>query len=183
MTRYIRYQRSICIYSLHVQLLNEIGHRRMHNNLHSITIVLILSSSFIILSYFVSSADSSLAANTTSSLLSSLTKQAPLKKMTSLLNVTKPSPNGTRLQQIPSNIEFNVEKIKNIINTTASDVRNSIKKTISDVRTALLDLGIRIAEIGSIIAAAIAMIALIRRPWLRIDKTQPPFVRRIEVGA
>ena len=27
------------------------------------------------------------------------------------------------------------------------------------------------------------MIALIRRPWLRIDKTQPPFVRRIEVGA
>lgn len=183
MTRYIRYQRSIRIYSLHVQLLNEIGHRRMHNNLHSITIVLILSSSFIMLSYFVSSADSSLAANTTSSLLSSLTKQAPLKKMASLPNVTKPSPNGTRLQQIPSNIEFNVEKIKNIVNTTASDVRNSIKKTISDVRTALLDLGIRIAEIGSIIAAAIAMIALIRRPWLRIDKTQPPFVRRIEVGA
>ena len=106
------------------------------------------------LSYFVSSADSSLAANTTSSLLSSLTKQAPLKKMTSLLNVTKPSPNGTRLQQIPSNIEFNVEKIKNIINTTASDVRNSIKKTISDVRTALLDLGIRIAEIGSIICCS-----------------------------
>ena len=27
------------------------------------------------------------------------------------------------------------------------------------------------------------MIALIRRPWLRIDKTQPPFVRRVEVGA
>ena len=76
--------------------------------------------------------------------------------MTSLLNVTKPSPNGTRLQQIPSNIEFNVEKIKNIVNTTVSDVRNSIKKTISDVRTALLDLGIRIAEIGSIIAVAIA---------------------------
>ena len=74
------------------------------------------------------------SANTTSSLLSSLTQQAPLKKMTSLLNVTKPSPNGTRLQQIPSNIEFNVEKIKTIINTTASDVRNSIKKTISDVR-------------------------------------------------
>ena len=113
-------------------------------------------------------------------MLSSLIR--PAKKVTSLLNVTKPSPNGTRLQQIPSNIAFNVEKIKNIINTTASDVRNSIKKTIDD-RTALLDLGIRIAEIGFIIAAAIVMIALIRRPWLRIDKTQPPFVRRIEVGA
>ena len=44
-----------------------------------------------------------------------------------------------------------LKKSRTSINTTASDVRNSIKKTISDVRTALLDLGIRIAEIGSII--------------------------------
>ena len=76
--------------------------------------------------------------------------------MTSALNATRPSTNATRLQQIPSNIEFNVEKIKNIVNTTASDVRNSIKKTISDVTYCIIDLGIRIAEIGSIIAAAIS---------------------------
>jgi hypothetical protein len=78
---------------------------------------------------------------------------------------------------------LNLEKIKNIINSTASNIRNSIKKTISDVRTALLDLGIKVAELGSIVAAAIAIIALIRRPWLRLDKTQPPFARRIEVEA
>ena len=90
------------------------------------------------------------SANSTSNLLSSLTR--PAKKVTSALDVTRPSINATRLQQIPNSIAANVEKIKSMVNTTANDVRNSIKKTISDTRNALLDLGIKLVEIASIIA-------------------------------
>ena len=61
-----------------------------------------------------------------------------------------------------------------MVNTTTNDVRNSIKKIINDTRNALLDLGIKLAEIGSIVAAAIAIIALIRRPWLGLDKVHSP---------
>jgi hypothetical protein len=114
-------------------------------------------------------------------LLSSLTK--PIQKVTSAINVTKPSINATRLQQIPNNIAANVEKIKNIVNTTANNARSSIKKIINDTRNALLDLGIKVAEIGSIVAAAIAIIALIRRPWLGLDKVHSPLVKRIGLGA
>ncbi|MGB7952837.1 MAG: hypothetical protein WCF23_02555 [Candidatus Nitrosopolaris sp.] len=76
-----------------------------------------------------------------------------------------------------------MEKIKNIVNTTANDVRNSVKKTINDTRNTLLDLGINLAEIGSIVAAAIVVIVLIRRPWLDLDKVHSPLVKRIELGA
>jgi hypothetical protein len=114
-------------------------------------------------------------------LLSSLTK--PIQKVTSAINVTKPSINATRLQQIPNNIAANVEKIKNIVNTTANNARSSIKKIINDTRNALLDLGIKLVEIGSIVAAAIVVIALIRRPWLGLDKVHSPLVKRIGLGA
>jgi hypothetical protein len=90
------------------------------------------------------------------------------------------------LQQIPNNIAANVEKniaandekIKNTVNTTATNARNSIKKIINDTRNTLLDLGIKLAEIGSIVAAAIVVIALIRRPWLGLDKVHSPLVKR-----
>jgi hypothetical protein len=87
------------------------------------------------------------------------------------------------LQQIPNNIAANVEKIKNTVNTTATDARNSIKKIINDTRNTLLDLGIKLAEIASIIAAAIVVIALIRRPWLGLDKEHSPLVKRIGLEA
>jgi hypothetical protein len=114
-------------------------------------------------------------------LLSSLIK--PTKKITSAINVTKSSINATRLQQIPDSIATSVEKIKSIINTTANDARNSIKKTINDTRDALLDLGIKLAEIASIIAAAIVVISLIRRPWLGLDRLHSPLVKRVGLGA
>jgi hypothetical protein len=165
------------------------GQKRLRNSLCGVTTILILSTSFIVLSYFIPSTESSFAANTTSNLLSSLTK--PIQKVTSAINVTKPSINATRLQQIPNNIAANVEKniaanvekIKNLVNTTANNARSSIKKTINDTRNALLDLGIKVAEIGSIVAAAIAIIALIRRPWLGLDKVHSPLVKRIGLGA
>ncbi|MGB7955298.1 MAG: hypothetical protein WCF23_15065 [Candidatus Nitrosopolaris sp.] len=157
------------------------GQKRLRNSLCGVTTILILSASFVVLAYFIPSTESSFAANTTSNLLSSLTK--PIQKATSAINVTKPSVNATRLQQIPNNIAANVEKIKNMVNTTANDARNSIKKIINDTRNALLDLGIKIAEIGSIVAAAIAIIALIRRPWLGLDKVHSPLVKRIGLGA
>jgi hypothetical protein len=84
---------------------------------------------------------------------------------------------------VEKNIAANVEKIKNIVNTTANNARSSIKKIINDTRNALLDLGIKLAEIGSIVAAAIAIIALIRRPWLGLDKLHSPLVKRIELEA
>ncbi|MGB6673822.1 MAG: hypothetical protein WBE34_15435, partial [Candidatus Nitrosopolaris sp.] len=165
------------------------GQKRLRNSLCGVTTILILSASFVVLAYFIPSTESSFAANTTSNLLSSLTK--PIQKATSAINVTKPSVNATRLQQIPNNlaanveknIAANVEKIKNMVNTTANDARNSIKKIINDTRNALLDLGIKIAEIGSIVAAAIAIIALIRRPGLGLDKVHSPLVKRIVLGA
>jgi hypothetical protein len=155
--------------------------KRLRNSLYGVTTILTLSTSFVVLSYFIPSTESSFA--------SSLTK--PIQKATSAINVTKPSVNATRLQQIPNNIAANVEKniaanvekIKNIVNTTANNARNSIKKIINDTRNALLDLGIKVAEIGSIVAAAIAIIALIRRPWLGLDKVHSPLVKRIGLGA
>ena len=162
---------------------------RVRNSLYGVPTLLILSVSFIVLSYFIPSTDSSFAANSTSNFLSSLTK--PITKVTSGLNVTKPSVNATRLQQIPNNIAANVEKniaanvekIKNIVNTTANDARNSIKKIINDTRNSLLDLGIKLAEIAAIVAAAIVIIALIRRPWLGLDKVHSPLVKRIGLEA
>jgi hypothetical protein len=155
--------------------------KRLRKSIYGFTTILILSASSIVLSYFISSTESSFAANSTSNLLSSLIR--PAKKVTSALGVTRPSINATRLQQIPNSIAANVEKIKSIVNTTANDVRNSIKKTISDTRNALLDLGIKLAEIASIIAAAIVVISLIRRPWLGLDKVHSPLVKRVELGA
>lgn len=155
----------------------------MRNSLYGVITILILSLCFIVLSYCIPSTESSFAANTTSNLLSSLTKQGPIKKVVSTLDVTKPRINATRLQQIPNNIAANVEKIKNIVNTTANDVRNSIRKIINDTRNALLQLGITLAEVGSIVAAAIAIIALIRRPWLDLDKAHSPLVKRIGLEA
>ena len=153
----------------------------LRNSIYGITIILILLVSFVVLSYFIPSINNSFAANSTSNLLSSLAK--PLTKAASNLNVAKPSINATRLQQIPNNIAANVEKVKNIINTTANDVRNSIKKVINDTRNSLLDLGIKIAEIAAAVAAAIVIIALIRRPWLSIDKMHSPLVKRIGLEA
>ncbi|MGA7899546.1 MAG: hypothetical protein WCA39_11870, partial [Nitrososphaeraceae archaeon] len=153
----------------------------MRKSIYGFTTILILSASFIVLSYFISSTESSFAANSTSNLLSSLTR--PAKKVTSALDVTRPSINATRLQQIPNSIAANVEKIKSMVNTTANDVRNSIKKTISDTRNALLDLGIKLAEIASIIAAAIVVIFLIRRPRLGLDKVHSPLGKRVELAA
>ena len=155
--------------------------KRLHKGLYGFTTILILSASSIVLSYFISSTGSSFAANSTSNLLSSLIR--PAKKVASANDVTRPSINATRLQQIPNSIAANVEKIKSMVNTTANDVRNSIKKTISDTRNALLDLGIKLAEIAAIIAAAIVVISLIRRPWLGLDKVHSPLGKRVELAA
>lgn len=155
--------------------------KRLRKSIYGFTTILILSASSIVLSYFIQSTESSFAANSTSNLLSSLIK--PTKKVTSAINVARPSINATRLQQLPNSIAANVEKIKSIINTTANDARNSIKKTINDTRNALLDLGIKLAEIASIIAAAIVVISLIRRPWLGLDKVHSPLVKRVGLRA
>ena len=171
---------SIRIYALPFKYWEGVQ-KRLRKSIYGFTTILILSASFIVLSYFVSSTASSFAANSTSNLLSSLTR--PAKKVTSALDVTRPSINATRLQQIPNSIAANVEKIKSMVNTTANDVRNSIKKTISDTRNALLDLGIKLVEIASIIAAAIVVISLIRRPWLGLDKVQSPLGKRVELAA
>ena len=175
---------SIRIYGLPFKYWEGIQ-KRLRKSIYGFTTILILSASCIVLSYLISSTESSFAANSTSNLLSSLTK--PIQKATSAINVTKPSINATRLQQIPNNlaanveknIAANVEKIKNTVNTTATNARNSIKKIINDTRNTLLDLGIKLAEIGSIVAAAIVVIALIRCPWLGLDKVHSPLVKRI----
>ncbi|MGB7952838.1 MAG: hypothetical protein WCF23_02560 [Candidatus Nitrosopolaris sp.] len=71
--------------------------KRLRNGLYGVTTILILSASFVVLAYFIPSTGSSFAANTTSNLLSSLTKQGPIKKATFAINVTKPPINATRL--------------------------------------------------------------------------------------
>ncbi|MGA9149051.1 MAG: hypothetical protein WBZ36_00630 [Candidatus Nitrosopolaris sp.] len=155
----------------------------MHNSIHRVTTILILLASFIVLCYFIPSTEYSFAVNNTSNLLSSLIKQGPAKKVTSALNAITPSINATRLQQIPNSITTSVEKIKNIVNTTANDVRNSIRKTINDIHNALLDLGITLAVIGSIVVAAIAIFVLMRRPKLVLDKVHSPLVKTIGLVA
>src|SRR6266516_3565236 len=100
-------QRSICIYGLPFNYWKRVQ-KRLRKGLYGVSTILILLVSFIVLSYFIPSTESSFAANSTSNFLSSLTK--PITKVTSGLNVTKPSVNATRLQQIPNNIAANVEK-------------------------------------------------------------------------
>jgi hypothetical protein len=151
--------------------------KRLYNSLQAIKTILILSSSFIVLSHLATMTHSSLATS------SSLNKLGPIQKITSAFTGTKPSINATRLQVIRNNIAANVEKIKNIVNTTLGDVRNTIKKTINETRNALLGFGIKVTEIGSIVIAAIATITVIRQPWLRLDETYPPLSKRIELGA
>ena len=151
--------------------------QRLYNSLQGIKTILILSSSFILLSQLATSTHSSLATS------SSLNKLGPIQKITSAFTGTKPSANATRLQLIRNNVAANVEKIKNIVNTTLGDVRNTIKKTINETRNALLGFGIKVTEIGSIVIAAIATIAVIRQPWLRLDKTHSPLLKRIELTA
>jgi hypothetical protein len=146
--------------------------QRLYNSLQGIRTILILSSSFILLSQLVTSTHSSLA-----------TSSSPIQKITSAFTGTKPSTNATRLQLIRNNVAANVEKIKNIVNTTLGDVRNTIKKTINETRNALLSFGIKVTEIGSIVIAAIATITVIRQPWLRLDKTHSPLLKRIELAA
>jgi hypothetical protein len=136
--------------------------QRLYNSLQGIKTILILSSSFILLSQLATSTHSSLATS------SSLNKLGPIQKITSAFTGTKPSVNATRLQLIRNNVAANVEKIKNIVNTTLGDVR-TIKKTINETRNALLGFGIKVTEIGSIVIAAIATIAVIRQPWLRLN--------------
>jgi hypothetical protein len=63
------------------------------------------------------------------------------------------------LQQIPAN----VQEIRDIANATAIDIRNTIKKIIGDIRNDLLQIGITFGEIGSIVIALVAVIAIIRR--------------------
>ena len=155
----------------------------MHRCLYGVTTILILSISFVVLCYFIPSTEYSFAVNTTSNLLSSSIKQGPIKKVTSALNAINPSINATTLRQIPNNIAASVEKIKNVVNTTANDIRNSIRKTINDIRNTLLDLGITLAVVGSIVVAAIAVFVLIRRPRLGLDKVHSPLVKTIGLVA
>jgi hypothetical protein len=134
----------------------------------------------IVQSCFIASVANSLDENNiSSSSLSSLPKQSPIKKLTSALDITKPSVNSVPLQQIPAN----VQEIRDIVNATAMDIRNTIRKIVSDIRNDLLQIGITFGEIGSIVVALVAAIALIRRPWLGIDKVHSPLVRRIELTA
>src|SRR5215469_5723349 len=151
--------------------------------IYGITTIVILSISFGVLCYFIPSTEYSFAVNTTSNLLSSSVKQGPIKKVSSALNGMIPSINATRLQQIPNNIAASVEKIKNIVNTTVNDIRNSIRNTINDIRNTLLDLGITLAVVGSIVVAAIAIFILIRRPRLGLDKVHSPLVKTIGLPA
>jgi hypothetical protein len=146
--------------------------------LYGITITLFFF--VIVQSCFIASVANSLGeANISSSLLSSLPKQGPIKKLTSALNITKPSVSSAPLQQIPAN----VQEIRDIVNATAIDIRNTIKKIVGDIRNDLLQIGITFGEIGSIVIALVAVIAIIRRPWLDIDKVHSPLVRRIELAA
>jgi hypothetical protein len=146
--------------------------------LYGITITLFFF--VIVQSCFIASVANSLGeSNISSSLLSSLPKQGPIKKLTSALNITKPSVSSAPLQQIPSN----VQEIRDIVNATAIDIRNTIKKIIGDIRNDLLQIGITFGEIGSVVIALVAVIAIIRRPWLGIDKVHSPLVRRIELAA
>ncbi len=145
----------------------------MHRYPYGVTTILILSASFVVLCYFIPSTEHSFAINNTSNSLSSLVKQGPTKKVTSALNAIVPSINATRLREIPNNIAASVEKIKNIVNTTANDIRNSIRKTINDIGNTLSSIGIALAVIGSIVAAAIVILVLMRRPRLGLDKHSP----------
>jgi hypothetical protein len=146
--------------------------------LYGITITLFFF--VIVQSCFIASVANSLGeSNISSSLLSSLPKQGPIKKLTSALNITKPSVSSAPLQQIPAN----VQEIRDIVNATAIDIRNTIKKIVGDIRNDLLQIGITFGEIGSIVIALVAVIAIIRRPWLGIDKVHSPLVRRIELAA
>ena len=149
------------------------------------TTLLFSASFFIVLSYFIASAENIFGENTppNSSLLPSLPKQGAIKKFTSALNIEKPITNSTSSQQIPNNISANVQRIRDIFNATASDVRSEIKTIVSDTRNALLQIGITFGEIGSIAVALVAASALIRRPWLSLDEVYSPLIRRIELGA
>ncbi|HYV52389.1 MAG TPA: hypothetical protein VE971_03760 [Candidatus Eisenbacteria bacterium] len=155
--------------------------KRLHRCLHGVTTILILSVSFVVLCYFIPSTEYSFAVNTTSNLLSSSIKQGPIKKVSSALNAINPSINATTLRQIPNNIAASVEKIKNVVNTTANDIRNSIRKTINDIRNTLLDTGIKLALVGSIVVAAITILVLIRRPRLGLDRVHSPLVKTIRL--
>jgi len=149
-----------------------------HIRLYGITMTLFFF--VIVQSCFIASEANSLGENNASSnLLSSLPKQGPIKKLTSALDITNPSVNSASLQQMPSNMQ----EIRDVVNATAIDIRNTIKKIISDIRNDLLQIGITFGEIGSIVAALVVAITLIRRPWLGIDKTYSPLVRRIQLVA
>jgi hypothetical protein len=149
-----------------------------HIRLYGITMTLFFF--VIVQSCFLASEANSLGENNVSSnLLSSLPKQGPIKKLTSALDITNPSVNSTPLQQMPSNMQ----EIRDVVNATAIDIRNTIKKIISDIRNDLLQIGITFGEIGSIVAALVVIITLIRRPWLGIDKAYSPLVRRIQLVA
>jgi hypothetical protein len=149
-----------------------------HIRLYGITMTLFFF--VIVQSCFLASEANSLGENNASSnLLSSLPKQGPIKKLTSALDITNPSVNSAPLQQMPSNMQ----EIRDVVNATAIDIRNTIKKIISDIRNDLLQIGITFGEIGSIVAALVVIITLIRRPWLSIDKTYSPLVRRIQLVA
>jgi hypothetical protein len=160
--------------------------KKLRIRLYRFTTTLLFSASFfIVLSYFIASAENIFGENTppNSSLLPSLPKQGAIKKFASALNIEKPITNSTSSQQIPNNISANVQRIRDIFNATASDVRSEIKTIVSDTRNALLQIGITFGEIGSIAVALVAASALIRRPWLRLDKVYSPVIRRIELGA
>jgi hypothetical protein len=160
--------------------------KRLRIRQYGFTTTLFFSASFfIVLSYFIASAENSFGESTppSSNLLPLLPKQGPIKKLTSALNIAKPTTNSTSLQQIPSNISANVQRIRDIFNATATDVRSEIKTIVSDTRNALLQIGITFGEVGSIAIGLVAASALIRRPWLSLDKVYSPLVRRIELGA
>ena len=83
----------------------------------------------IVQSCFIASVANSLGENNiSSSSLSSLPKQGPIKKLTSALDITKPSVNSMPLQQIPANMQ----EIRDIVNATAIDICNTIRKIVSD---------------------------------------------------
>lgn len=158
---------------------------RSHVRIYGITTTLFFSASFfIIISYFIASAANSFGENTTSSnLLSSLSKQGSIKKLTSALNIAKPNTNSQSFQQIPDKIATNMQNIKDIVNATARDIRNLIKTTINDTRNELLQIGIIFGKIGSIAIAIVVASTLFRRPRLRLDKEYPLLIRKIELEA
>ena len=160
--------------------------QRLRIRIYGLTTTLFFSASFfIVLSYFIALAENSFGENTppSSNLLPSLPKQGPINKLTSAINIARPTTNSPSLQQIPNNISANMKRIRDIVNATASDFRNEIRTIVNDTRNALLQIGITFGEVGSIAVALVAASALIRRPWLRLDKVYSPLIRRIELGA